>query len=298
MYKKIFYVLIRHSAFTKLVFLLYYSHVIKATVAALSLKNELKTTWFEEEPNQDMQASSSAIARLEENVAFVPDYNPALKIMFLGDSITHGVRGIGDWDSGGYRTKLWQKFESDALQVKFVGSMSSGPECLGDKTHEGHPSWTIKQISAQIDEWLNAYQPDLILLMIGTNDTRKSSLKTMIEDLSILIDQITTCTPNTELLIASIPPVHPAAKPMIRGIRALYFNAAIPSIVNTKRIQGKKVHFVNMQNLTINDLTASQSVELDRGLHPNTEGYRKIANYWHDAIFKVISKHVVSMSTQ
>lgn len=307
MNRKILHRLIQHTVFTKVIFLLYYSHVIKVTIITLSIKNKLTKTQhnfsrfsftpvkvgisanhIETNLSGDVLANSDAIAILEEKCAFIPEYNSPLKIMLLGDSITYGVKGISDRDSGGYRPELWQKFVADALPVKFVGSRSEGPETLGDKTHEGHPGWTIKQIAASIDEWLNTAQPDLILLMIGTNDTSRSSLRTMIENFSDLIDKITACCPHAQLLVASIPPIHPAAKPAIRSLRAMYFNAAIPSIVSSKIGQVKKIHFVDM-SLSIQDLTSCLSLDLDRGIHPNTQGYHKIANFWHDAVLKVIS---------
>ncbi|WP_168192384.1 SGNH/GDSL hydrolase family protein [Chroococcidiopsis sp. TS-821] len=316
MSKKILHRLMQYSIFTKVIYLLYYSHVINITIINISLKNKLAQTSYKKnnsftltpvkvnisanyiETNScgDAPANKNAIADLEEKCTFIPEYHAPLKIMLLGDSITHGVKGIDDRDSGGYRPELWQKFIADGLPVKFVGSKTNGPENLGDKTHEGHPGWTIKQIAASIDTWLNTTQPDLILLMLGTNDTSRSSLKTMIEDFSNLLDKITACCPKAQLLVASIPPIHPAAKPAIRSLRGMYFNAAIPSIVSSKKAQGKKLHFVDMQSLSIQDLTSSFSLDLDRGLHPNTQGYHKIASLWHDAVLKVLSDRQANLA--
>ena len=102
------------------------------------------------------------------------------------------------------------------LKVEFVGPRSTGPDSLSNKHHEGHSGWTIRQIAASVNEWLT-YQPDLILLMVGTTDTKKSSLKLMLEELSALIDQITSQAPQAQLLIASIPPIHPVARPALRA---------------------------------------------------------------------------------
>jgi lysophospholipase L1-like esterase len=170
-----------------------------------------------------------------------------------------------------------------------VGSQSDGHNSLGDKDHEGHPGWTIRQIAGSVNGWLEAAQPDVALLMIGTNDARRSPIRTMINDLSTLIDQITSQPPNMQLLVASVPPIHPTVKPLKRVLRAMYFNEAIPLIVNSKVAQGKKVTFVDMRSLTVNDLTSSISPELDNGLHLTAQGYHKIANLWHDAILKVVS---------
>lgn len=235
-----------------------------------------------------VQSVSSAITNLEENFTTLPASNSLLKIMPLGDSITAGVAGKNDRESGGYRTELWNQFIAEGLPVKFVGSMSSGPTSLGEKDHEGHPGWTIRQIARSVDVWLKELQPDIILLMIGTNDTKKSSLRTMVDELSNLIDQITAILPDAQLLVASIPPIHPAVKPLSRVLRAMYFNEAIPGIVNVKVAEGKKVGFVDMRSLSVDGLTSSVSLYTDNGLHPNAQGYQQIASFWYAAVLDLI----------
>lgn len=313
MRQRIIRLLIQHSSFTKFIFLLYYSHIVRVTIAAITKRTRRKNikSFVSDADEGDhllhscaevgiasgVQSARVVIAKLEENFASIPDYNSPLKIMPLGDSITYGVSGKNSRDSGGYRTELWHKFIADGLQVKMVGSQSHGPDSLGDKAHEGHPGWTIGQIAASVNEWLNAFQPDLILLMIGTNDTRRYSLKTMINEFSALIDQITAQSPDVQLLVASIPPIHPVAIPAIRSLRAMYFNTAIPAIVDSKVAQGKKVTFVDMRSLTVDDLTSSLSLHTDDGLHPNAQGYSKIALLWHEAVLKVISNRKSLTST-
>ena len=223
------------------------------------------------------------------NGALSPSSDTLLKIMPLGDSLTWGVRGKTDRDSGGYRPELWKKLVAQGLKVEFVGSQSNGPDDLGSQSHEGHPGWTIKQIEGSVNAWLTTYQPDLILLMIGTNDTRKNYVGNMVVQLSKLIDRITTTSPNTQLLVASIPPIHPSKHSVRRIIQTVAFNRAIPLLVNFKVTQGKKVTFVDMTSLTINDLTSSLPLELDNGIHPHADGYRKIAHVWYEAILKAIN---------
>lgn len=300
---------------TKFVFLLkdeihYYKRTIRAAIATAPQKNRQKTPIkgfvnnnafivklgsdldrsTEVKTNSAIPLSRSIVANLEKDFTSIPDYNSPLKIMPLGDSITYGAVGINNQASGGYRTELWNKFIADGLQVEFVGSLSDGPDSLSSRSHEGHPKWKIGQIAASVNEWLNTSQPDLILLMIGTNDTKSHSLRRMVSELRALIDQITAQLPDAQLLVASIPPIHPALKPPLQVLRALYFNVAIPGIVHSKVAQGKKVTFVDMRDLTVDDLTASISLDLDNGLHPNAQGYRKIASFWHDAVLKVISR--------
>jgi len=88
--------------------------------------------------------------------------------------------------------------------------------------------------------------------------------------------------------------------PAPHGVIPLFSNAdfdtAIPSIVNSKVAQGKKVHFADMSSLSVNGLTSSLALNLDNGLHPNAEGYRKIANFWYRAVLKILPQQASSIS--
>src|SRR5262249_32839115 len=126
-----------------------------------------------------------------------------LKVMPLGDSITDGYLV-----SGGYRINLWRGFQAIGLDAIFVGSEYNGPPELGSKKHEGQSGWRIDEIIGSIDDWLDAAEPDIILLHIGTNDcVQNYQLHTVRDRLSALIDRITNRLPDAVLVVAQITPV-------------------------------------------------------------------------------------------
>jgi lysophospholipase L1-like esterase len=100
--------------------------------------------------------------------------------MPLGNSITWGT---GDTDGfPGYRDHLYSSLEGDGYDVDFVGSMTdpSGPH---DRHSEGHTGKTARRINGwnnektgpnaygeNIDDWLDWYEPNIVLYFIGTND--------------------------------------------------------------------------------------------------------------------------------
>lgn len=316
LHQRIFRLLAWNSFFRKFVYPPYYSYVIRGSVAAVVLRNEvgafdsfdgsssliakggsaLLDRDSQVENGYKQSASDTALNREEDFASIPTTYGTSLKIMPLGDSITSGTIGTNDKQSGGYRPELWNLLVASGLNIDFVGSISGKPSSLSSTRHEGHEGWKIQNIARHINGWLNTYEPDIIMLMIGTNDTQKHSLKIMINQLSDLIDQITAQLPHARLIVASIPPIHPAIKPISRCLRAIYFNTAIPSIVNSKVAQGKKVHFADMSSLSVNDLTSSLGLNLDNGLHPNAEGYRKIANFWYGAVLKVLPPQASSIN--
>lgn len=225
------------------------------------------------------QATSGIMANLKTGTV-----TRTAKIMPLGDSITYGKVDNNLQNSGGYRTELWDSFKADGLTVDFVGSQSSGPNSLGDKDHEGHPGKTIDWIDDRVNGWLKTSTPDIVLLMIGTNDanpSRGKSVSQMSSELSGLIDKITAQLPDTQLLVASIPPIRPDALPLERVQKALDFNAAIPGVLNGKIAEGKKVKFVDMTSLTVDDISSPPD---DSGLHPTINGYSKIADFWYKSL--------------
>ncbi|MEO3754999.1 SGNH/GDSL hydrolase family protein [Streptomyces sp. B6B3] len=192
-----------------------------------------------------------------------------VRMMPLGDSITDGFNV-----PGGYRVDLWQKFLTGGQEVDFVGSMSNGPSSLTDKNHEGHSGWTIAQIDSNINGWLATYQPNTILLHIGTNDMYGSDPGGAPNRLSALLDRITAQSPNAELFVATIVPIS-FADGTVRT-----FNAQIPGIVQSKVNAGKRVHLVDMYSRLTN-------ADLADGVHPNAGGYSKMATAWYEALLSV-----------
>jgi lysophospholipase L1-like esterase len=194
--------------------------------------------------------------------------------MPLGDSITYG-EGIAGY--GGYRNLLGALLESDGYIIDFVGSQRSAEDVLPDADHEGHPGWKILDIKHGIDSegWLETYQPDIILLHIGSNDLIGSTdspygnLAYAPGELSALLDDILVRLPGTHIIVAQIIRTR-----WVSDSNHLFYNDAIPGIVASK---GPRVSMVDMRNiLSRSDFTTFY--------HPNPKGYDKMAHAWESAI--------------
>jgi len=193
-----------------------------------------------------------------------------VKVMPLGDSITDGITVVG-----AYRIQLWKNIINNGLMVDFVGSLSNGPAELGDKNHEGHSGWRIDQIDANINSWMDARNPKIVLLHIGTNDVLQNyNLSTAPSRLSALIDKICAKLPaGGKLYVAKLIPLSNASQ----NQSVINFNNQIPGIVQTKVSQGKPVYVVDMYS-------ALTTADLADGVHPNANGYNKMGNAWFNAI--------------
>jgi lysophospholipase L1-like esterase len=218
--------------------------------------------------------SATPIPQLTATIA--PSCEPvsSLKIMPLGDSITYG-EGIPGY--GGYRNLLGALLENDGYMVDFVGSQQSAEDALPDADHEGHPGWTILGIKRGIDSegWLETYQPDIILLHIGSNDVLGSAdspygnTAYAPDDLSALLDDILVRLPATHIIVAQIIRTRWGS-----DSNHLLYNDAIPDIFASR---GARVSMVDMRNI----LSKSDFITL---YHPNPKGYDKMAHAWESAI--------------
>jgi lysophospholipase L1-like esterase len=195
---------------------------------------------------------------------------PPLRVMPLGDSIT---MGIGSATMSSYRVDLQKRLGRAGLSVDFVGSQRGGGPATADLDHEGHSGWTIAQIAAQADGWLATYQPDAVLLQIGTNDMRTEAGSTgATSRLSALIDQVKAAAPATDIFVAKITGTR-SANAAGQQKRTDAYNAKVPAIVAGK---GARVHLV--------DQSTVKGIDIRDGLHPNDFGYAKMSWNWYRAM--------------
>ncbi len=200
----------------------------------------------------------------------------AIRIMPLGDSITYGVDSS---DEGGYRTTLWSDLIQNGYSVNMVGSLSDGPDDI-DREHEGHSGWRIDQISDHIESWLDTYQPQIILLHIGTNDIlQHKDLKNAPKRLGFLVDQINTTLPGATVVIAQIIPND--ENPVVDQETQTY-NDEVEQIIDMKMAEGKHIQFIHMY-----DVVAKS--DLADGIHPADSGYKRMGDAWYDALVPLLN---------
>lgn len=198
------------------------------------------------------------------------------KIMPLGDSIT---RGQGSTDSGGYRSRLLNLATTNGLTIDLVGSQSTGT--FSDPQHEGHGGQTIEWIFDRINGFLNNAQPDVVTMILGTNNIQEPdvSVNAMLASTKWLIDRIVQSSPDIELLVGTVPPSKDAGW----NQKATAFNNALPGLVAGKQAEGKKVSLVDMTSQT-NGSSGLLLSDIKDLVHPNNGGYDKIANFWYNAL--------------
>jgi lysophospholipase L1-like esterase len=201
-------------------------------------------------------------------------------VMPLGDSITDGAGSSG----GGYRPELFHLALEAGTSITFAGSGSNGPEMVDGvtfpKSHEGHPGWVIGQIDDSIVAWLEATNPHIVTLMIGTNDMNLNlDVDTAPDRLEDLINDIITTNSTALIVVAQIVPAQDDGL----NDRIETYNGAIPAIVSGLAAEGKHVVMVDMYEAFTANADFKTEYMADN-LHPNDAGYVAMANTWYDAI--------------
>ena len=209
--------------------------------------------------------------------------------MAVGDSITEGKFA----GNGGYRQFLQNNLAAGGFSYDFVGKEDNGVAAnntgfsngMADPEHEGYGSFRIDEIlngsteeshtAPAISSTLATYHPNVILLMIGTNDVLQNfNLSTAPTRLDSLVGTIFSGAPNVRLYLAAITPLTNSTS----DARAVAYNSAIPGIVSKYKGMGDNVTFVDMHSVL------NPSTETSDGIHPTSAGFQKMANTWYAAV--------------
>jgi lysophospholipase L1-like esterase len=236
-----------------------------------------------------------------------------LRIMPLGDSITFGFTTNKARNPGGYRYYLENMLEETGAKVDFVGTKSRGSADMKDRDHQGMPGWTIRRLAADPvschdawdpDELVGPYKdgiadhyrgfvsridspPDIVLLMIGTNDIIKvtDSVPTLHTRYTALLDTISTVSPEAHIVAANLLPITLRFDSTRCGFGNLndsvkVVNRRLAETFETAKAKGIDMTVVDMYGIP----GIMQTIRRNDGVHPGNKGYRMLARQWFRAI--------------
>ena len=255
---------------------------------------------------------------------------PPTTIMAVGDSITFGcgynakppAYGLEcDGGDSSYRAKLYALLTAAGHSVQFVGRAKSGsaPFPADQWAHEGYSGQRIDQLDAKLfgpSPW-SAAPPDLMLVMLGTNDIwhQNATTSTMAARMTSFLNHTFAKMPQTKVFLASITnmagrtnltdcdpigtrncPGHdgnPQGHSCCCGCRTYWppmvtaLNAMLAQQVNTHKAAGKDISFVD---LFTESKVCSSAADADdcchsNHVHPTKKGYESMAAVW--------SKHIL-----
>jgi lysophospholipase L1-like esterase len=211
-----------------------------------------------------------------------PDDGGPCKILPFGDSITYGLQY-----AGGYRVELFKDAVTAHQNITFVGdpSLANGPTTVAGvafpQDNQGHSGWTIDQIASLVPSPALDANPDIVLLLIGTNDmySQTQPVAQAPQRLASLIDKIIMADAHALLVVAQITPL--AMSSWETNVEA--YNAAIPAVIQARAAMGKHIAMVDMHTGFV-----TASMLSSDGVHPNETGYNHMGDVWYAAIKGVL----------
>ena len=227
--------------------------------------------------------------------------------MPVGDSITFGMG-----DTGGYRKFLYYFLKEKGYNnIDFVGPEGpdtasfnyNGQSVTYDNNHAGYSGYTIKQNNGwgSLYEVLNEKdsikqaQPDIVLLIIGTNDMNANRSTSECEkDLRALVDYILGNMPSDSMLFLSTIPELGGG--MFGGggdksAQIASYNSAVKKVAEEYKSSGKRVTFADVHGCL------NGTADLGDGVHPNAKGYEKIGKLFAGMIDEYVSSSKPAVTT-
>ena len=207
-----------------------------------------------------------------------------ITIMPLGDSITKGGQST---DVNGYRRDLKDLLVSSGYNVNFVGTLQDG--AFTDNQHEGHSGWRDDQIEQDVNYFLNTNPADIILLHIGTNDISQIPSYTDPADVEGILDKIDTweAANNRMAIVILAEIINRQGYVCPNSSTTTTFNHNVRTMA-LNRINDP----IHPDRIVIVDMECSAglnySTDMADTVHPNDNGYEKMAEKWFDGLLKVL----------
>lgn len=191
----------------------------------------------------------------------------AIKVACIGNSITDGF-GIDMRTAYGYPAQLQQLLGKD-YWVKNFGVSSRTMLNKGDYPYMNEMAWKDAL----------AFKPDIVIIKLGTNDSKPENWQYGAEFKQDLQQMITTLRKNNNPKIFLCTPI-PAFKPTWNISDSVIVNNIIP--IQQEVAKKNKLQVIDLHTLFAND--GDKMVE--DGIHPDNKGARKMAEIIADAIKK------------
>lgn len=216
------------------------------------------------------------------------DATEPIRIMFVGDSITHGESGHATW-----RYRLWKRFQRAGQidEVDFVGPRSDlfgghGKPTTHRYSHPGfdqdHASvwgasfsrYAVNMGVESTVEMLQDYAPDVILLQLGVNDLtwgglRPRAVSKLARD---FVADARVANPHVDIVIGEQTPMWDK--------RVTAYNAVLPALVADLDTEASDVVLADQS-------THVREVDTYDQTHPSASGEVKIADAYVPALVEL-----------
>jgi lysophospholipase L1-like esterase len=203
-------------------------------------------------------------AWVKRHEGFVQDAShEQIDLLFLGDSITDFWRRSGPR----YGTNIWSKYYAPLHAVDFGIS--------GDRTE--HVIWRIDHGE------LDGLHPKVVVLMIGTNNTRTNSPEQIAEGIRVILDKIQEKCPATKILLLGVFP-----RNTLKDTPAQIEAPAKINAIISKFADGNRIVYLNINGAFLGPDGKVPADIMPDFLHPNEHGYQLWADAMNPTLFRMM----------
>jgi len=218
----------------------------------------------------DQTTNTAVIPKL--NPAFMPRHNDFVEIakkgdidvLFMGDSITDWWRNPGG--TNGFPHGVNGAYTGKPVFDKYFGSWKVANFGIAGDTTQG-VLWRLQNGEGQ------GYQPRVIMLMIGTNNTRRNSAPQIAEGVTAVVQELRKDFPDAKILLLGIFPRSGPTSPARVEITAI--NAIISGLND-----GQHIFYLDIGSKFLKADGSIPKEIMSDGLHPTTKGYE----IWAEAV--------------
>ncbi|WP_017557171.1 GDSL-type esterase/lipase family protein [Nocardiopsis baichengensis] len=242
-------------------------------------------------PDPGGDPSSSASSSASGGGSVLGDDGRGVRVMPVGDSITHGGTGDATW-----RYRLWNHLSATDPDLEFVGP-KDGVENRATADLDGHDGYadpgfgtahdamwgrTLEEASEEIGSTVAEHDPDVLLVMLGINDLGwvGSDAAEMEEHLRAFLDAARQGGDPPHVLLAEVLPTQRGLDDPAFSARVGGYNSVLGGVAEEYTEPGARVVPV--------DVADAESFVPERdtydGTHPNARGELKIAAAYADAL--------------
>ncbi|KAJ5983753.1 hypothetical protein N7481_005852 [Penicillium waksmanii] len=200
-----------------------------------------------------------------------------LRLMPLGGSIT---RGVGSSHGAGYRKPLLELLKDQGINSCMVGSRKDGS--IPNNEHEGWRGFRIDEIQKKAKKSVKFLSPDILMVNAGSNDCIQSfNTAEAGRRMGEMLDYLWLACPQSTILLSTLIPNMDRQVDLV----VMDLNDQFRALAEKKNIGQKKILLIDMHSSE-----GPGAHELVDGIHPNDEGYEKMAELWFRGIQETIEK--------
>jgi lysophospholipase L1-like esterase len=212
-----------------------------------------------------------------------PDPSVPLKVLVIGDSISHGFAGDSTW-----RYWFWRETRRQGVPIDFVGpdrlpylgpnARYEKPGLYFDRDHAARGGSTVNYHLARIDDLMETYAPHVVVVEIGINDLAHGDTAVgVVAETETLLARIWQHAATARVVLAELPsfPADAAveAQTVLANKELAVRYGADPRVLLAKNRSGTSPRWQTAQ------MTSD-------GLHPNATGQTLLAQRFAEAFHR------------